>query len=797
MPGFKITFLTALSVGATMASAWADNVQMTINAQTTSAPTKPGVVGTLVQNPTKYYPSLAEAQKYKLTGYKSNDGKVYVDMGNGRFGTVNEKYAKDCLAGTQYCIVEPVELQLRDGKTTRDVGSQENLKLLLNDPNHMAEIDRPEPAVVAAGTPAIPGTAAKVPGAAATKAGGDAAKAATPGEAAPEAPKFVEEVHGGKTYYRDLVTHELWDSKPSASRPVVGAQQGDAGGEIVRQRNPDPVVPLVVQENKVDAEGKVLGTEIKRDERDLSGAQFYGKTGSKGGFAWDEKTGEVYSKVDEDTWVANGKAESAEQAGARALSDREAKNLSRISKRTIQDDGWKPSDDVEGGECGYSKKLHLNCKSTKTFVKTAQITNQVTQAAAAAATSIGGQYINAKAQQESTQEAVMRAAATQSRMAGYTNLGLGGMNLGAGVAQSLMAMKHGKNAKTYQAAGVAVQGGSAGSSGNGRTSGEGYIGTTGAQQTIDHEFGLNERFNNSAGLTVSLSDPACAKGKELCQMTRDAQFKQKQGWFNTNLKKISNSTANEQSEVKDEATNGAVASTLSALPQLMTGTFAMLTAREYDKVANELRRQANTAPVTPGFDPAPANPADTPRNPFGEGTNSTATSKEDDVQPIDEGGPAEQQPGFDSGFGMDDGPNAGTTPPGVFQLGKPDNGQGGGNGGSSLAGGSTREANPDKEPAAKPITDENGRSFAQGEGQRGGMQNRGGGSSESSIDLSGILAKFLPEAEKDHTNNGKRFIAFEGDGALANGSLLGKEVNIFGRVHDAYQGKAKSGQVGI
>jgi hypothetical protein len=84
-----------------------------------------------------------------------------------------------------------------------------------------------------------------------------------------------------------------------------------------------------------------------------------------------------------------------------------------------------------------------------------------------------------------------------------------------------------------------------------------------------------------------------------------------------------------------------------------------------------------------------------------------------------------------------------------------------------------------------------------GGGYRGG--GAAGGGPDKGPDLSGLLAQFLPKKDEDTAKNGILEYGERGTPSAANdeGSLLGRNINIFERIHQAYQDKQKRRRVGI
>ena len=125
---------------------------------------------------------------------------------------------------------------------------------------------------------------------------------------------------------------------------------------------------------------------------------------------------------------------------------------------------------------------------------------------------------------------------------------------------------------------------------------------------------------------------------------------------------------------------------------------------------------------------------------------------------------------------------------------------GGGAGGAPGGGGSTSADNSGSgaDPAAK-LADSGkvGGSYDGGTGSA--MKSGGGGAKlDSGPDLNGMLAQFLPKKEEEvGGKNGILDFGSRNPASSQNESLLGKNANIFQRIHETYQEKNTKGVVGI
>ena len=146
--------------------------------------------------------------------------------------------------------------------------------------------------------------------------------------------------------------------------------------------------------------------------------------------------------------------------------------------------------------------------------------------------------------------------------------------------------------------------------------------------------------------------------------------------------------------------------------------------------------------------------------------------------------PFAKQPGSDK---------AGNPDPGAFNAGNGGGGASGGGGGGS-GGGSTSPsaggAEGDKEPQSSYAgLGKNSGAYESG----GGARPAGGGGAAGGPDLSGLLAQFLPKDKDAGPDNGILEFGSRAPAAGNTDSLLDSSVNIFERVHEAYQTKSRKG----
>jgi hypothetical protein len=295
-----------------------------------------------------------------------------------------------------------------------------------------------------------------------------------------------------------------------------------------------------------------------------------------------------------------------------------------------------------------------------------------------------------------------------------------------------------------------------------------------------------------------IMDPAA---KETCttnyQKQRDIEFKTKRTNIARKATSIGSEASGEQSAVSDKAKAGAMQSGITGASQLITGFFSLKAAGEYNKAAAELQAAQNAALPAPSFDPLPDATANPQNNPFNQPSIAADSGANGNLN-TSSGIPL-QNPGFNS---ADPGASGAAPQPGGFQVGSGDGPAAKGLGGSGSVGGAggTSAATPEKEVGSSLAMQEGARTFLEG----GGSKNNGVARAPASADggsgmngLADLFNKMFPPDEASKNHQGIDQASKYRNLASDNGSILGKEVNIFGRIHDRYQDKRKSGAVGI
>lgn len=269
--------------------------------------------------------------------------------------------------------------------------------------------------------------------------------------------------------------------------------------------------------------------------------------------------------------------------------------------------------------------------------------------------------------------------------------------------------------------------------------------------------------------------------------------------FNRQLNRIGNEGAGEQLATARKAKAGGFQSTVQGIGQMAQGLLNMQAAKELDKAAKKLEQVNSQGPViVPRF------------NPRAFGGDPVAPRQ---ATAISGSGELQEEEASEDGANKDDddtlGPPIADIPkdkingplpePGKFI---PDVGGGGGGSNPTLGGGSTSASgnNAETDPSAKYADSIRNPGSYSGTGGGGSYTGGGGGSGGSptnpEIDLSSLLGKLLPSAEDEKP---KSILEFAGRTPASDEpySLLDRHINIFQRIHDAYQVKSKKGQVGL
>jgi len=392
-----------------------------------------------------------------------------------------------------------------------------------------------------------------------------------------------------------------------------------------------------------------------------------------------------------------------------------------------------------GDQCATGATIDngkYTCSGTNTWVKASQVIDMTGQIAGQAAVQYSGMRGQMTAMSQGTQSAAYKAAASTARVSGYKDAALGTVNLVMGAKQMQLGAKHGNNAEELSKPSGTVR------------------------QNIVKNLQIDERDENS-------------------------------------IRAAGNQAAGEQKSTSEVAKAQGMITMIKAAQQHASATFALMSAAELDKAANDMNKVENT-PVFGGGPEAPkADAAGTDLAAIqngdvitGNGQGETAAvSAEEEIKDV--AGPLGRPIGMPGKNTID-----GAPAPGKFGEKLAQNGPGGGGGGGS-GGGSTSAATGESNDAAPRLADnKTGTNYESG-GTFVGGGGGGGKGADGGPDLSGLLAQFLPKKEDELSKNGIMEFGSRGPAGEAPLSLLDKNANIFQRIHETYQDKNRQKAVGM
>jgi hypothetical protein len=412
----------------------------------------------------------------------------------------------------------------------------------------------------------------------------------------------------------------------------------------------------------------------------------------------------------------------------------------------------------------------------------------------------------------------MKAAAGAQEMTAYTQMALGltsavmgAIEISKGSDHRDYADKFKKDLTGFNKESLSNNGGSDMNSAGTKLNEHGHLTTEAnalAKRVVNEGAGtgygdLNELYNLNSKVTANPNDPNQKALYDQQVKARDEEISQKKAQaLAQKVRAVGARAMGEQHQIANEATTAGMASIANGAAQMIAATAGLYAAKVNKDAAKTVERAEKTIPKfnfnPPPYQPLPLGNGDAlgtrpptaiaPGNTSDQG-NSGADEAKDPDKNIGLGGPTGYEPPSNE--------LAQTPPPGaVFKAGGPDGGGGGGGGGPS-GGGSTSAANAPEENTTPRMADSRGAPpYEGGGGYRGGGA---GGSGDKGPDLSGLLAQFLPKKDDENAKNG---ILDYGERGLASataedGSILGRNINIFERIHQAYQDKQKRRRVGI
>ncbi|MCC7440880.1 MAG: hypothetical protein IT285_04570 [Bdellovibrionales bacterium] len=321
-----------------------------------------------------------------------------------------------------------------------------------------------------------------------------------------------------------------------------------------------------------------------------------------------------------------------------------------------------------------------------------------------------------------------------------------------------------------------------------------------------NQFGFvqnNGRWVDEKGLEGTAEHPRVRAAtqrncREQIYSNRIASFKDKGGKMKQDVDRIAGGVIQEQQKGASEAGQGLFTQLMGMATRAGAAVAQGIMAAKYNELADKFQSPDTDAPaIDTEFDPLAFNEGTGDRGGpgvtgFGGGDNFAA-EQDDDEQKEEE--VADLGEGFGNGNTEDDltetGPEASNLTPGA------DNG-GGGGGAPGLGGGGTGPSGDDKgdsDAATYAGLNERGAGYGSGATFGGGGGRRGKGGGNSGIDLNSLLGQLLPGQKGEEDKNG--ILDYGGRAPAGVGeSLLDRSVNIFERIHTAYQDRGRKGIVG-
>jgi hypothetical protein len=375
---------------------------------------------------------------------------------------------------------------------------------------------------------------------------------------------------------------------------------------------------------------------------------------------------------------------------------------------------------------------------------------------------------------------------------------MGAMNALLGIMQMGQAASHGSNAKeingqTQNGNNATVRNGSTMS--NGRN--EGQHGYVDSDEDVSKRIIRNYKLNEKVGGDLQAVGAPGTPGYQQAMKAREAQAQNKARMIGNKVEEYGDRAAGEQLAVKKEAAAGGILSLATGAQQLIGGGLNIAAAKELEKAAAALKRAEDAAVplvAAPGGDPL-----DNLNNSSGNNT-ITGTGQSSQASAADT--PASDVPG-DLGRGFN--PFApktdlnGKAPEAAkFIPGGPGAGQNGGGAGISGGIGTSAANGSSEDPKPQQAANNTNVGYDTSGGSYRGGGSGGGAGGDKGPDLSGLLAQFLPKQNEDQANpNGILDFGGRGPAGQGEGAYLDRNANIFGRIHDTYQGKQRSRDVGI
>lgn len=464
-----------------------------------------------------------------------------------------------------------------------------------------------------------------------------------------------------------------------------------------------------------------------------------------------------------------------------------------------------------GDPCRFASTVDrkkYGCGDTQDLMDYAKIANIGGQAVGAIATQVQGAQAMTNAQSQGTQSGALRAAANTQASSGNMQMMLGIVNAAAGGYQIMKAQEHKKTSTALEeslAASHLKQTGMEGTltqQGAASAAQHGYIGATEGTDAdkMMRNFELDQANNNLTAVTAPqfLPDGVTPNPVYKTQVeARRAQAERNKLFVMKKARGIAAEASAEHADIGKKAMTAGVGSMITGLQQTMTGFFNKKAAEQLQNAADQLKSAENSfTPIQPSV--VGAGDALAPRAPQVITGNGAAPAVE---------APAEDQTNVTDNstlgtpINLDGKPEGLAQGPGALKFTPKDPSEAKNGGPAALGGGGTSPsgATANEDPQAKYAA---GGSQVNYEGTGGSYRGGGGGGAgggDKGIDLSGMLAQFLPK--KEENGQDKSILDFGGQRAPASeggGSWLGPEgISLFTRAARAIEAKQRSREVGI
>lgn len=420
---------------------------------------------------------------------------------------------------------------------------------------------------------------------------------------------------------------------------------------------------------------------------------------------------------------------------------------------------------LEGGKWG--------CKDTQDFLDMSNTMSNVTTAVGNAATQVAGQTAQQNTQAASqtggAQSTAMTGAqktadtaAAKDGISGLLNVVIGGMALGESSKRNKMA----KQLKNESAADK--------------------IGPDGTVTKPTGNWELTEKTPTTPiqyiknGKTEVSGDIMTTFGTSL--RADEAQTAMRQAAT------LGSAASAEHKKMADKAKQFGALKLAQGAGQLVSAMFEKKAADQLGQAAQALNSAQASAIQPPTFSMGTASAAGAPQTISGSGLmpssgSSAATAAQKTGGEL---GPPVLTSAPNNGLGA-------APSPGAFTTGLPPAAGGGNSGSFSPSGGTSAANGGDSEPTAKSYDPTTRTGYTGAGSMPAGGGGKGGAGGPDGPDLSGLLAKFLPQKEDEAAKS--TVVDLTNRNLAGEYSLLGRDTNIFQRIHDTYQDKNRRGHI--